>query len=79
MHVAHDKSHARWPAFIASKKVLETARNMETSYSDQLVSEWQIIQWPEQRNWADKLKSLKKKIREDVQIKKLIAAPCEAI
>ena len=30
-------------------------------------------------NRVDKYKSLKKKKREDVQIKNLIAAPCEAI
>ena len=32
-----------------------------------------------EKNRVDKLKSLKKKKKEDVQIKKLIAAPCEAI
>ena len=31
-----------------------------------------------EKNRVDKLKSLKKKKKEDVQIKKLIAAPCEA-
>ena len=30
-------------------------------------------------NRVDKQKTLKKKKREDIQIKKLIAAPCEAI
>ena len=30
-----------------------------------------------ERNWVDELKSLKKKKKEGVQIKKLIAAPCE--
>ena len=30
-----------------------------------------------ERNWVDKWKGLKKKEKEDVQIEKLIAAPCE--
>ena len=32
-----------------------------------------------ERNRVDKQKSLNKKKQEDVQVKKLIAAPCEAI
>ena len=47
--MAHDTAYARQPAFIASKKARETARNTETSWSNQLVSEWQKIQWSKQK------------------------------
>ena len=35
--------------FITSQKVHETVRNLETSESEQLVREWQKIQWSKQR------------------------------
>ena len=74
--VADETAYAQLPSFIVSKK--KKKKQLETQKQ---VSHWM----PEnssvktERNWDDKWKSSKTKKRDDVQIKKLIEAPCEAI
>ena len=69
-HLQHPKKDNKLPESIA--------KNSETSYIDsqQMAKDSSVST---ERNRVDKQQSMKKKKREDVQNKKLIAAPCEAL